>query len=139
MELFLNLLWVTIAALVTAVWRMRWARQRRRILYSPIQQRLALGCAFLFLFFCVSLSDDLHSEVIVVESAGRRHSPVLTSPDHSAHGTGAINAQGTAMLPYPAPPVLLRQTCRLWSLLEMPSLAFEQHCAHGLSPPASAF
>jgi hypothetical protein len=138
MELFLNLLWVTLAAVVTAAWRTRWARQRRRIHYSPVQQWIALGCAFLLLFFYISLTDDLYSEIIVVDTAGRRHSAVLTSPDHSAHSTSAIKALGAAMLPNPATPALLRQTCRLCSLREMASLAFEQHCAHGLSPPASA-
>jgi hypothetical protein len=138
MELFLNLLWVTLAAVVTAVWRTRWARQRRRVHYGAVQQWIALGCAFLFLFFYVSLTDDLHSEIIVVDNAGRRHSAVLNSPDHAADGTAAIKALGTAILPNPPKPALLRQTCLYCSLLEIPSLAFEQHCAHGLSPPASA-
>jgi hypothetical protein len=136
MELFLNLLWVTLVAVITAVWRTRWAREGRSFHYRPVQQWIALGCTFLFLFFYVSLTDDLHSEIILADGAGRRHSAVLTSPDHSAHGVAATKTLGTAMLPSPAIPVLLRQTCRLCSLLKTPSLAFEQHCAHGLSPPA---
>jgi hypothetical protein len=86
METLLNLLWVVIAATATIIWRTRWAQVPRRIQRKPLEEWTALACALVLLFFAVSLTDDLHAEIILAEDcfAGRRHSPTVGPSCHSA-------------------------------------------------------
>jgi hypothetical protein len=74
MEIFLNLLWVAIALSLLSVWRARWMAQPRELRYAGWRQWTAVVCALIFLFFMVSITDDLHSELMIFEecSAGRR-------------------------------------------------------------------
>jgi hypothetical protein len=85
MELFLNFLWVLIAVFGLSVWRVCWApgRSGRR---EPLHEWTAAVAALVFLFFAVSLSDDLHSDLVLFEenASGRRQAVVLASA-HSAH------------------------------------------------------
>ena len=83
MELVLNILWLLIALGGVSVWRMRWAQQARSRRHEPWHEWTAFVCALVLLFFVVSLTDDLHAELIVLEEccASRRHVNCL----HSAH------------------------------------------------------
>ena len=85
MELFLNILWLAIAVAGVCVWRFRWAQQRRAREHSPWCQWTAFASALVLLFFMVSLTDDLHSELMYFEecSASRRHTTCLACPHHS--------------------------------------------------------
>lgn len=76
MELFLNLLWVLIAAGAITVWRNCWLPEARASRREPFREWTAMGCALVLLFFAVSLTDDLHSNVSLLEdsSSSRRHS-----------------------------------------------------------------
>jgi hypothetical protein len=76
MELFLNILWVLIALGLLGAWRTRWIHQRRRTLRHCVQEWSAISVALVLLFFAVSMSDDLHSEIVALEdcSATRRAS-----------------------------------------------------------------
>lgn len=86
METLLNLVWVMIAATVIIIWRTRWTHLPRSIRRKPIEEWTALACALVLLFFAISLTDDLHAEIILAEDcfAGRRHSPNVGPPCHSA-------------------------------------------------------
>jgi hypothetical protein len=94
MELFLNILWVFIALACLGVWRTRWAIQRREREHASWRQWTAVVCALILLFFMVSLTDDLHSELVVFEecSAGRRHATCLACPHHApqSHAAGTV-------------------------------------------------
>jgi hypothetical protein len=96
MELFLNILWVVIAAAGLSVWRIRWVHQPRARQYAAWRQWAAFICALVLLFFMVSLTDDLHSGLIIFEecSAGRRHAVCLVCPHHALqnHATGKVYA-----------------------------------------------
>lgn len=85
MELFLNILWLVIAVAGLFVWRVCWAHQRQSREHSPWRQWTAFGSALVLLFFMVSLTDDLHSELIYFEecTAGRRHATCLAFPHHA--------------------------------------------------------
>lgn len=85
MELFLNILWLVIAVAGLCVWRICWAHQQRAPEHSPWRQWTAFGSALILLFFTVSLTDDLHSELIYFEecAASRRHATCLGCPDHT--------------------------------------------------------
>jgi hypothetical protein len=84
MELFLNILWSVIAVAGLCVWRLSWAGQPRQGEHASWRQWTAFVCALVLLFFMVSLTDDLHSELVVFEecSAGRRHAACQACPQH---------------------------------------------------------
>jgi|SRR5271156_485117 len=96
MEIFLNLLWVVIALALLGVWRVCWAVQLREREHACWRQWTAVACALIFLFFTVSLTDDLHSDLLIFEecSAGRRHATCLDCLHHSPqrHVAAAIHA-----------------------------------------------
>ena len=94
MELFLNILWVTIALGGLGVWRIVWRRQPRRSPHKPLQEWTAFTCALVFVFFAVSLSDDLQAATILADdcASGRHHSLVWScghAPDSAASATHA--------------------------------------------------
>jgi len=76
MELFLNILWALIALAALGVWRYRWMHDEHTRARKPWQQWTAFACALVFLFFAVSMSDDLHAEAILADdcTSGRHHS-----------------------------------------------------------------
>jgi hypothetical protein len=104
MELVLNILWLLLALGGVALWRTRWTHQPRTRRHAPWREWTAIACALVLLFFVVSLTDDLHAELIVLEDSTncRRHvnclSPAHASqqPDHFPMGPGV------AVIPAPA-------------------------------------
>jgi hypothetical protein len=85
MELFLNILWVMIAVAGVAVWRMRWQRQARIRRHAKWREWTAVASVLVVLFFAVSLTDDLHAELVFLEdcSTSRRHAICLEGPHSS--------------------------------------------------------
>lgn len=85
MELFLNILWLVIAVAGLCVWRMCWAQRWRIREHAPWRQWTAFASALVLLFFMVSLTDDLHSELMYFEecAASRRHTTCLACPHHA--------------------------------------------------------
>ena len=75
LELFLNLLWLLIAVLAFGVWKAHLSGGGRAPGGQTRRSWIALGCALVLLFFVISMTDDLHSEVMLVEDAtsSRRH------------------------------------------------------------------
>jgi hypothetical protein len=86
MELFLNCLWALIGVFIMCLWRTRWMRQRRDGRREPLREWTAIACALVLLFFAVSLSDDLHAEVMLSDDCftGRRHSSCMHASLHPA-------------------------------------------------------
>ena len=101
MELFLNTLWVVIAVASLCVWRTRWAGQRREREHASWRQWTAFVCALVLLFFMVSLTDDLHSELVVFEecSASRRHAACQACPPHAPQKHAARSVYARIMTP----------------------------------------
>lgn len=101
MESFLNLLWVAIAAVAFGFWRTRWRLERSERRRDPLREWTAFACALVLLFFAVSLTDDLHSELVIFDecSASRRHSTTLVCQRHSPHDGLIKQFGGTAILP----------------------------------------
>jgi hypothetical protein len=96
MELFLNILWFLITLAGLAVWRTRWMWQTRLRRHAAWREWTAFVCAMVLLFFVVSLTDDLHAELMLLEECShtRRHTTCLTCPHHSSatDGGGAAHA-----------------------------------------------
>ncbi|HKN60115.1 MAG TPA: hypothetical protein VJW93_02985 [Candidatus Acidoferrales bacterium] len=109
MELFLNILWVTIALGAFGAWRIIWNRQPREFSRAPLQEWTAFACALVFVFFAVSLSDDLRAAAVLADdcASGRHHSMVWSCghaphPDVSApHAPFAAAARPAARFPEP--------------------------------------
>ena len=109
MELSLNILWVMIALGALGVWRIVWSRELRRSRRKPLQEWTAFACALVFVFFAVSLSDDLQAATILADdcASGRHHSVVWNCGhaqhrDASAsHAPFAAAAQPAARFPEP--------------------------------------
>jgi hypothetical protein len=95
MELFLNFLWVLIALAALGVWRVCWMREQRTQRRNPVREWAAVVCALVLLFFAVSLSDDLHSSLALLEesAASRRHSAYSNAghPNPNSPGVAPIH------------------------------------------------
>jgi hypothetical protein len=99
MELFLNFLWVLIAVFGLSVWRVCWAptRSGQR---KPLHEWTAAVAALVLLFFAVSLSDDLRSNLLLFEeSNGRRQVAALAGAHSSEPGGKEASALSLAVLP----------------------------------------
>jgi hypothetical protein len=95
MEAFLNFLWVLIAAVALGFWRTRWHREERKSRRYPLREWTAIGCALVLLFFVVSLTDDLHSEVLFFDECSiGRHSAACSH--HAPPPGGIVHDSGAA-------------------------------------------
>jgi hypothetical protein len=101
MELFLNLLWVAIAVVAFGLWRTQWLRGRPENRRNPLREWTAFACALVLLFFVVSLTDDLHSGMVVFDEccASRRHSGAQVCPHHSPQDGLFKQHAGAGVLP----------------------------------------
>ena len=90
MELFLNILWVLIALAGVITWRTRWTRQARLRPHAAWREWTAFVCSIVLLFFVVSLTDDLHADLVLLEERcnNRRHATCLICPHHSSPPDG---------------------------------------------------
>ncbi|MGB9245649.1 MAG: hypothetical protein WCC03_20040 [Candidatus Acidiferrales bacterium] len=98
MELFLNLLWVLIAAGAIGVWRTSWRSEKPRSRRESLREWTAMGCALVLLFFAVSLTDDLNAAAMLLDecSASRRNS---ISSHHAERSKQIVKETGPAILP----------------------------------------
>lgn len=88
MEQFLNISWVFIAVSALVVWRTVWARQTRLQHRGRLWEWTAFACALVLLFFAVSLTDDLHSDLVIFDECGSgRRSSVISVGPHSGHSS----------------------------------------------------
>jgi len=91
MELFLNILWVVIVLAAFAVWRGVWSREKRDGRHAWLHEWTAFACTLIFLFFAVSLTDDLHANLdFLVESSASRRSALISACAHSQHHAESV-------------------------------------------------
>ncbi|MGA8307854.1 MAG: hypothetical protein WB723_19415 [Candidatus Acidiferrales bacterium] len=136
MELFLNLLWLLIAAGAVGVWRTRWQRQKLPSRRDSFREWTAMGCALVLLFFAVSLTDDLHTAAMLLDecSASRRHS---ICGHHSEQSKQIVKETGPAILPWIASIEFpLTYLCGV-SVGSYEVKFFVQGFAEGSAPPAA--
>jgi hypothetical protein len=137
MELFLNLLWVAIAAIAFGFWRARWLHQRPENRRNPLREWTAFACALVLLFFAVSLTDDLHSELIIFDEccASRRHSSALVCPHHSPQDGLFKGRAGAGILPAVASFDTLQRLGTVVPRVGFSSTLFTARFAPGRAPP----
>ncbi len=101
MELFLNLFWLLIAVALLATWRTKWVPQRRRSLRHCLQEWSAVSLALVLLFFAVSMTDDMHYEIValVEGSANKRDQIGLPTAHPSAPPSAATHSPVWAIVP----------------------------------------
>lgn len=140
MELTLNLVWVFVAIagiLLQIVTLSRTAGPSQRVA-SPARKAVAMGCALVILFFVISMTDDLHDQLLVWEES--KHSRI------SAETKNVVNAASdrAVSLGFLASrsPVLFSPPAPRWSRLVarcdfqfVPSLVRESF--GGRAPPTS--
>jgi hypothetical protein len=141
MELFLNILWVLVAVGVLGAWRVHWVRHGGDNRHHPLAEWTAIGSALVLLFFAISLSDDLHQDVVLFSesSTSRRHSVTRVSgPDSTDDGgvTPFGTQLGLAVLPRIAPSVPLALIARVAPSLDVPVLLCQFPRFSGRAPPA---
>jgi hypothetical protein len=87
METFLNLVWLLLVVAALFVWQRRWVRQKSPAQRNTFQEWTAFACVMVLMFYVVSMTDDLHPEILLADgcSAGRRS--MLARP--SAHRPSA--------------------------------------------------
>jgi hypothetical protein len=90
METILNLLWLFVTLGIVGVWTLRWLPARRRPRTRALREAVALLCALALLFPAVSLTDDLHPQIVAVEAAsGKRNAcQLFAQPSHSRVAVG---------------------------------------------------
>jgi hypothetical protein len=86
METILNLVWLGVALGSTALWFLRWSLCKRKPTGSIRAEIIAMGCAILLLFPVISLTDDLHPEILAVDAvSGKRNGVSLAAPTARPH------------------------------------------------------
>jgi len=91
MELFLNIVWVLIAAGILGTWRTRWVHQRQRMSRNSLQEWTAVSVALVLLFFAVSMTDDLHAQVILSEEwSTNRRNVSCSAGEHPLPQSGTV-------------------------------------------------
>lgn len=86
METILNLIWLAVTLAGVWVWRFRWfpsrGNQRERI----FPEAVATLCLIALLFPVISLTDDLHPEIMIAECASaKRNLSLMIAGGRQAH------------------------------------------------------
>lgn len=102
METVLNLLWLAVTLIALWFWRFRWSasrRNQRRVLPEVV----AIGCALALLFPVISLTDDLHPEIVIVDapSGKRNFCLVLAGSSHLPNLTHSSRVHSFVAIPPP--------------------------------------
>ena len=84
METVLNLVWLGVTLSALWLWRFRWTGARRKPGHDVRLEAVAMICILALLFPVISLTDDLHPEVVPVEAASSKRSLCLLAAP-SAH------------------------------------------------------
>ena len=80
MEALLNLVWLIVALGLIGLWRFRWLALRRNPRAGVLPEIVAIGCAISLLLPVISLTDDLHPEIVAVDAAsGKRNSCLMVA------------------------------------------------------------
>jgi hypothetical protein len=95
LETILNLVWLGVTVAGVWLWRFRWSRSRRKPSDRLWLEAVAMICILALLFPAISLTDDLHPEVIPVDSVSSKRTLCLLA----AHAARASNARTPAHHP----------------------------------------
>jgi hypothetical protein len=86
LETILNLIWLAVTLMALWLWRFRWTGARRAPGHNVRLEAVAMICILALLFPVISLTDDLHPEVIPVDATSSKRALCLAAAQH-AHGS----------------------------------------------------
>lgn len=89
METALNLVWLVVTLAVLGLWRFRWTGARRKPGHDVRLEAVAMICILALLFPVISLTDDLHPEVVPVEASSSKRSLCLLAAPSTHAGSSA--------------------------------------------------
>jgi hypothetical protein len=89
METILNLVWLAVTLAALWLWRFRWKGARRKPGHDVRLEAVAMVCVLALLFPVISLTDDLHPEVIPAEAASSKRALCLLQAKQTHGGTHA--------------------------------------------------
>jgi hypothetical protein len=127
METLLNIIWLTVALGLIGLWRFRWISSRRNPRSGVLPEIVAIGCAISLLLPAISLTDDLHPEIVAVDTAsGKRNSCLLL--------VGAMNARHVT--PFSGAPSILAVLPNPFAQIELKisGIVAPTQDLHGLTP-----
>jgi hypothetical protein len=136
MELFLNILWVVIALGALCAWRVIWKRQEHRTRREPLQEWTAFVCALVFVFFAVSLSDDLQAAAILSDDCARGwHHSLSWNCGHAREDNARLTrASAAGVWPQAIFPAL-RMISLIVPASVLPGCNFAHELSSGRAPP----
>jgi hypothetical protein len=91
-ELFLNLLWVVISGVALVLWQVHWRHEHTSDRGRGYRARIALVCVLVLLFFPISLTDDLHTEILLIGDSSAQRRSVSAFADGHKYQTAAARA-----------------------------------------------
>jgi hypothetical protein len=91
-ELFLNLLWVVISGVALVLWQVHWRHEHSSDRTRGYRARIALVCVLVLLFFPISLTDDLHTELLLIGDSSAQRRSVSAFADGHKYQTAATRA-----------------------------------------------
>ena len=105
METVLNLIWLGITLVAIWLWRFRWIPSRRDQRRDSRLEAVAMVCILALLFPVISLTDDLHPEVVPVDSISskRQHCLLIASSTHLNHSKAPSSVRSWVALVSHAP------------------------------------
>jgi hypothetical protein len=139
METLLNVLWLIVALGLIGLWKFRWRRARRTAHGRILPEVIAICCAISLLLPAISLTDDLHPEVVAVDAvSGKRNRATLAARasrvDEASRKSGIHSA--AALLALSTAEIELRDAgCVIFDLDSNP--AWQCVEGFGRSPPSS--
>src|ERR1700739_4748939 len=80
METLLNLVWLAVTVAAIWLWRFHWTVSRRNPRHSTRMEAVSMVCILALLFPVISLTDDLHPEIVAVDAAsGKRNACLIAA------------------------------------------------------------
>jgi len=141
METTLNLLWVIVSFVSVGLWAFRWRAVWSVARSRVLAEAIALGCALVLLFPSISVTDDLHPEIVAVDAAlgKRRISQLITHASHNEAAAAQWKSHlSFAVLPCLGTPCDLTVAAVVFSEPVASPLSYSS-TLHGRSPPALQF
>jgi hypothetical protein len=93
METILNLIWLAITLAAIWLWRFRWTVSRQNPRHSKRMEAVAMVCVLALLFPVISLTDDLHPEILVMDAASGKRNACLLATNAPHVGASTIGSR----------------------------------------------
>jgi hypothetical protein len=138
METFLNLVWLAVTVAAVWLWRYRWTESRQHPTHSRRMEVIAIICVLALLFPVISLTDDLHPDMVPADtvSSKRNHALLVAHGSQAGHSKSFLNAHSFFAILSLAPSQFEFAFAGLVPSGEVPPSHFLSAPGSGRSPPS---